>query len=88
MNEEDNETMNVLEKLAKMQAQNEIFIVKTKDGNEIYGNDYISYFEHPETNKEIVYILLDENLVARIYIKTIQDVVEWDTDTQRVDKNE
>jgi len=86
MNEEDNETMNVLEKLAKMQAQNEIFIVKTKDGNEIYGNDYISYLEYPEKDKETVNILLDENLVATIYIKTIKDVVEWDT--QEVDKNE
>ena len=86
MNEKDNETMNVLEKLAKMQAQNEIFIVKTKDGNEIYGNDYISYLEYPEKDKETVNILLDENLVATIYIKTIKDVVEWDT--QEVDKNE
>jgi hypothetical protein len=78
-NEEDNEIMNVLEKLGEIRAQNEIFIVETKDGNEIYGNDYISYLDYPEKDKETIDILFDENLVARIYMKTIKDVVEWDS---------
>jgi len=79
MNEEDNETMDVLEKLGEIWVHEGIFIVKTKDGNEIYGDDYISYVESPKMDKETVHILFDGNVVARIYIKTIKDVVEWNT---------
>ena len=63
----------VCDRIESFEKQKKFFIIRTKDGNEIYANHYDSN----SRNEEELRVFTEGHPVARIKFETIKDVYEW-----------